>query len=41
MVVLGPGDIRVAHTVNEWLALDELHAAVDVYAAMIRTFCVA
>lgn len=39
MVVLGPGDIRQAHTVNEWVALDQLHSAVDIYAAMIRHFC--
>jgi acetylornithine deacetylase len=41
MVVLGPGDIRQAHTVNEWIALDQLHAAVDVYTTMIREFCAA
>jgi acetylornithine deacetylase len=40
-VVLGPGDIRQAHTVDEWIELDQLHAAVEVYARMIREFCVA
>jgi acetylornithine deacetylase/succinyl-diaminopimelate desuccinylase-like protein len=37
--VLGPGDIRQAHTVNEWIDLDQLHTAVDVYSGMIRQFC--
>jgi acetylornithine deacetylase len=39
MVVLGPGDIRQAHTVNEWIDLDQLRTAVDVYSGMIRNFC--
>jgi len=39
MVVLGPGDIRQAHTVNEWIELDQLHTAVDVYSGLIRHFC--
>ena len=30
-VVLGPGDIARAHTRDEWIELDQLRAAVDVY----------
>jgi acetylornithine deacetylase len=30
-VVLGPGDIAQAHTKDEWVDLDEVRAAVDVY----------
>ena len=33
-VVLGPGDIAQAHTKDEWIDLDELSAAVDVYYAI-------
>ena len=39
MVVLGPGDIGVAHTVGEFVPLDELTQAVDVYEKMIQTLC--
>ncbi|MDM8005316.1 MAG: M20 family metallopeptidase [Phycisphaerae bacterium] len=30
-VVLGPGSIEQAHAENEWIALDQLQSAVDVY----------
>ncbi|MFT5196832.1 MAG: acetylornithine deacetylase, partial [Candidatus Promineifilaceae bacterium] len=39
MVVLGPGDIGVAHTVGESIPLDELIQAVDVYEKMIFDLC--
>jgi len=39
MVILGPGDIRQAHTVDEWIDLGQLHQAVEIYADMIRRFC--
>jgi acetylornithine deacetylase len=35
-VVLGPGDIRVAHSDKESICLDELEKAVGVYLAMMR-----
>lgn len=38
-VVLGPGDIAQAHTVGEWIALDQLQRAVEVYTRMIRDLC--
>lgn len=37
-VVLGPGDIAVAHTVSEHIALDGLEAAVAVYLGIIDRF---
>ncbi|MEM7113270.1 MAG: M20/M25/M40 family metallo-hydrolase [Chloroflexota bacterium] len=39
MVVLGPGDIGVAHTVGESIPLSELTQAVDVYEKMIVDLC--
>ena len=34
-VLYGPGDVALAHTTNEWLPLDELSRAVEVYTLMI------
>jgi acetylornithine deacetylase len=39
LVVLGPGDIKQAHTVDEWIALEQLHRAVDVFSRMIESYC--
>ncbi len=39
LVILGPGDIAVAHTVGEFVPIQELHAAVDIYSKLITTFC--
>ena len=39
LVVLGPGNIAQAHTVGEWIEIEELKRAVDVYGRMIETFC--
>jgi acetylornithine deacetylase len=33
-VVLGPGSIDQAHTDDEWVDLDEVATAVDVYVAL-------
>ncbi|NLX54427.1 MAG: M20 family metallopeptidase [Planctomycetaceae bacterium] len=33
-VVFGPGSIEQAHTAAEWIAIDQLHTAVDVYTAV-------
>jgi acetylornithine deacetylase len=35
-IVLGPGSIDQAHTDDEWIDLDELVQAVDVYAEVVR-----
>ena len=34
--LLGPGAIDQAHTVDEWISLDQLNAAVDAYDKLIR-----
>lgn len=39
LVILGPGDISQAHTVGEWIALDQLHESVRVYRRMIEMLC--
>jgi acetylornithine deacetylase len=38
-VVLGPGSIAQAHTNGEWIALEQLYRAVDVYTRMIEDLC--
>lgn len=40
-VVLGPGNIAQAHTVGEWIDLEQLTGAVDVYGRMIAEVCLA
>ena len=40
LVIMGPGDIAQAHTIDEWIAIDQLHKGVKAYAAMICRFCV-
>jgi len=39
LVILGPGDIAQAHTIGEWIDTNQLRAAVDLYAQMMRRFC--
>ena len=39
MVVLGPGDIGVAHTIEESIPLEELELSVNVYRQMIEDLC--
>ncbi len=39
MVVLGPGSIGVAHTIEEHIPLSELEQAVTVYRSMIQQLC--
>ncbi len=38
-LVLGPGNIDQAHTVGEWIAIEQLHEAVDVYTRLIGDLC--
>ncbi|MBI4551872.1 MAG: M20 family metallopeptidase [Candidatus Latescibacteria bacterium] len=40
LVVLGPGDIKQAHTIDEWVKLEQLDRAVQVYRNLIERFCV-
>jgi acetylornithine deacetylase len=39
LVVLGPGDIRQAHTSDEWIALEQLEAGTELYGKLIRAWC--
>jgi len=41
LVVIGPGDIAQAHTDDEWIALEQLHAGVNLYDRLIRHWCCA
>ena len=41
LIILGPGDIEQAHTIGEWIEVEQLHEAVDIYAKFIERFCVA
>jgi acetylornithine deacetylase len=41
LVVFGPGDIAQAHTVNEWIVLEQLDKGTDVYETLIRRWCIA
>jgi acetylornithine deacetylase len=38
-IVLGPGNIEQAHTINEWIAIEQLSLGTEVYAKFIREFC--
>ena len=40
LVVLGPGDIAQAHTVDEWIKTEQLNMGVDVYSRFIEHVCV-
>jgi acetylornithine deacetylase len=35
-IVLGPGDIAQAHTVDEWIEVSELERAVEVYVELVK-----
>ncbi len=38
-IVVGPGDLRQAHTVNEWVSVEQLHRSVDLYLKFIQAVC--
>ena len=40
LVVLGPGSIQQAHTIDEWIEIDQLHKGVDVFSSMVSRFCI-
>jgi acetylornithine deacetylase len=40
LVVLGPGDIAQAHTVDEWISVEALRRGVDLYRRFIEHVCV-
>ena len=39
IAVIGPGDIRQAHTDDEWISIDQLSRGTDLYRRMIETWC--
>lgn len=39
LVILGPGNIEQAHTVGEWIAVEQLERSVEIYQEMIRRYC--
>jgi acetylornithine deacetylase len=39
LVVCGPGDIAQAHTVDEWISVEQLEKGTDLYAKLIQRFC--
>ena len=39
-VIIGPGSIKQAHTVNEWMALDQFEKAVSIFSQFVKRFCV-
>lgn len=39
-IILGPGNIAQAHTKGEWIAVEQLHRAVEVYRKLIDHFCI-
>lgn len=40
-VVIGPGSIKQAHTVNEWISIEQLRRGIDCYEKAIRNWCCA
>ena len=40
LVVIGPGSILQAHTVDEWIELDQFDQAVSVFSQFVERFCV-
>jgi len=41
LILVGPGNITQSHTVGEWVEVDQLYKAVDIYSKFIKRFCVA
>ncbi|GAB5442120.1 MAG: M20 family metallopeptidase [Fuerstiella sp.] len=39
VVVIGPGDIRQAHTDDEWISLEQMERGTQIYGDMIRRWC--
>jgi acetylornithine deacetylase len=39
VVVCGPGDIAQAHTVDEWIELEQLEQGTELYVRLIERFC--
>ena len=39
LVVIGPGSISQAHTIDEWIELDQFDQAVSVFSQFVERFC--
>ncbi len=39
LIVLGPGSIEQAHAVDEWISVEQLSHATELYTRFIRRFC--
>ena len=39
IVILGPGDIRQAHTDDEWISLEQLQKGTTLYTQLIDRWC--
>ena len=39
-VIIGPGNILQAHTVNEWMGLDQFEKGVDIFSQFVEKLCV-
>jgi acetylornithine deacetylase len=39
LILIGPGDITQSHTAGEWVEIDQLYKAVDIYGKFIKKFC--
>jgi acetylornithine deacetylase len=40
LVVIGPGSILQAHTVDEWIELEQLEQGVSVFSQFVERFCI-
>ena len=38
-IVIGPGDIQVAHRTGEYVRIEELNRCVDILSSVIARFC--
>jgi acetylornithine deacetylase len=39
-VIIGPGSILQAHTVDEWMALDQFDKGINIFSQFVDRFCV-
>ena len=40
VVVFGPGDIRQAHTDDEWITLEQLEKGTDAFGRLMDLWCI-
>ena len=38
-VIFGPGSIAQAHTADEWIALDQVEKAAEIYYRFVKSLC--